>query len=104
MHFDENSIMNGDIDRLERARRRLLLRQSDVAAALGITQGHYCKVVARVVPLTDRLGEKIASWLDAYDSGAVGPPVDDGRIAALAASIQAQCAELLALTSARTVS
>jgi len=52
--------------------RRRGLGQSDVAAALGVTQGHLSKVIAGRVPVSDRLDREIRSFLSSLDREPIG--------------------------------
>lgn len=88
------------ISHVENVRRQLRKRQAEVARALGITQGHYSKVVSRRTPAGIDLSTRMATWAEAHDPTRDLPPEDvSARMAALANSIQAQCAELLTLAS-----
>ena len=90
------------IDRAEAIRQRLGMRQIEAAKILGVTQGHYSKVVNRRTPLAPDLSERLSAWVES-NSSPEEAQVDTltHRIAALADSIQRQCAELLQLTAAR---
>jgi transcriptional regulator with XRE-family HTH domain len=81
---------------IESARRRLGKSQSQIAAALKITQGHYSKVVKGQAPLSPALAGRIDEWLE----GNMQPVVLDAgahRMRELAASIRMQCIELMHL-------
>ena len=90
------------IERAEAVRLRLGLRQSDVANAIGVTQGHYSKLVNRRTPLAHGLAKRLDAWVDS-NSAPDEAQADTltHRIAALADSIQRQCTELLQLTALR---
>ena len=92
--------MSDLIGRLEATRRRLAIRQADLASALEVTQGHYSKVVRARTPLTEALSKRISRWIEINDpSGAQDQGGIAQRMAHLAASIQEQCAELLRLST-----
>lgn len=89
--------MTDMINSLEHTRRQLGLAQSDLAKILGVTQGHYSKVVRRKVPLSSKLEDSMRVWLDA---NGVAKEVEGGselRMRELAASIRTQCIELMQL-------
>jgi transcriptional regulator with XRE-family HTH domain len=89
--------MTDRINSLEHARRQLGLGQADLAKILGMTQGHYSKVVRRKVPLSSKLEDSMRVWLDA---NGVANNVEGGselRMRELAASIRTQCIELMQL-------
>lgn len=81
---------------LEAARRDAGLTQSAVARDLGMTQGHYSKVVRGIAPLPLRLGGRIEEWLAMRGVSADAVPASD-RARVLAASIRRQCLELMRL-------
>ena len=87
------------LDRLEGARRRLRLRQVELATALGATQGHYSKVARRRTPPGPALAEKIDRWLASHDAeGGPDETIDVmDKVTLLAESIRNRCAELLVL-------
>ena len=92
--------MSDLIQRTEAVRRRLGLRQAEVATALGVTQGHYSKVANARTPLAKDLAERMSNWVDANISDDFGEPgLISDRMAALVASIQRQCSELLHLSA-----
>lgn len=79
---------------VEAARRRLGKSQAEVATALGITQGHYSKVVKGRVPLSPSLEGRMKKWLEE----GMQPLVVDAsahRMRELAVSIRMQCTELM---------
>lgn len=89
------------IAQLEPLRRRLRLTQIAFASQLGVTQGHYSKVVRGIIPPGQRLSASIAQLLSESDQA--GSETSDelaARISALAASIQRQCIELMHLAEA----
>lgn len=72
------------------------LSQAAVARALGVTQGHYSKVVSNRAPLTERLKEHMESWL--VKQGATGSGSEATlRMQQLASSIRRECMELMHL-------
>lgn len=82
----------------EEARRRDRLSQKEIADLLEITQGHYSKVIRGLVPLSTTLDGSMKAWLESK-----GHPVTvdakSVRMRKLAASIQAQCIELMHLAN-----
>lgn len=81
---------------VEVARRRLGRSQAELAAALGITQGHYSKVVKGRVPLSPALEGRMKEWLE---EGMQPLVVDSSahRMRELLASIRMQCTEFMHL-------
>jgi transcriptional regulator with XRE-family HTH domain len=91
------------IEQAEAVRRRLGLRQVEVAAALGVTQGHYSKIANARAPLPRGLADKMSNWVGAnLPDGLEAREMLPDRMAMLAASIQRQCLELVQL-SARAI-
>lgn len=58
MESAENEI----IEEIERKRRSAGCTQAQVAAACGMTQGHYSKVVSRTATLTAEAAEAFKNW------------------------------------------
>lgn len=85
-------------ERVEQARLRVRLSQAQLSRTLGITQGHYSKVMSGKVPFTDDLHEKMEAWLETQQEHVVGPQVAR-RMQELAASIRQECMELMRLAS-----
>lgn len=79
---------------VEAARRRLGRSQAELAAALGITQGHYSKVMKGRVPLSPALEARMKEWLEEGKQPLV---VDSSahRMRELAVSIRMQLTELM---------
>jgi transcriptional regulator with XRE-family HTH domain len=75
--------------------------QDQVARALGVSQGHYSKVITARVPLTDKLKARMEAWLAAHGTPVTG---DDAsrRMHELAASIRRECMELMHLVGRAT--
>lgn len=88
--------MTDSIQAADVARRRLRLRQGEVARELGITQGHYSKVLNRHAPLTHKLDQRIMEWLSSRAQPTDGDAAS-ARMRDLAASIRGQCIELMHL-------
>jgi transcriptional regulator with XRE-family HTH domain len=90
--------MTDVLESIERVRHARRLSQKAIADALGVTQGHYSKAVRGLVPLSVKLEVQIQAWIER--NGRM--PGEDDRVARrmgeLAASIQAQCMELMHLT------
>jgi transcriptional regulator with XRE-family HTH domain len=88
--------MSNLIARLEQARVAARMSQQQLGTKLGVTQGHYSKVVTGRAPLSEGLRENIETWLKAQGT-------DDGasevtkRMQELAASIRRECGELMQL-------
>ena len=80
----------------ESARRRLGKSQSQIAEALGITQGHYSKVAKGKAALSPALEGQMNDWLE---KNAQPVLLDAGahRMRELASSIRMQCIELMHL-------
>lgn len=84
---------------IDTARKERRIRQSELADALKVTQGHYSKVVAGLVPLSSKLEERMRAWLAQVE--AVEIKSDRAhRVRQIAETIRAQCAELISLTTA----
>lgn len=82
--------------RLEDARAAARLSQAAMAKIIGVTQGHYSKVITGKVPLTEGLRDRMNAWLAAHPSpaGSADVPL---RMQELAASIRRECIELMHL-------
>ena len=86
---------------VEEARRQERLSQLEVAQSLGVTQGHYSKVVAGRVSLSPALAERMEQWL--VESGRQrGGNASTRRMRELATSIRSQCMELMHLATRTT--
>jgi len=81
------------VDEARRARR---MSQAEIAKALGITQGHFSKVLTKSVPLSAKLKVRMEVWLSDGDHAAIGD-VASRRISELAMSIRRECMELMHL-------
>ena len=81
---------------VEEVRRSRRMPQVEVARALEITQGHYSKVVTLRATLSNRLAERMESWLVASGQAPLGGDATL-RIQQLAASIRQECMELMHL-------
>lgn len=99
MHFHnvhDGWIMSDLLLDLEKVRFRARLSQEQIARALGVTQGHYSKLITGKVPLRAHLQGRIEAWLERQGSArGASEPVD--RINELASSIRRQCIELMHL-------
>lgn len=84
--------------RLELNRRMRRLSQAQMADLLGVSQGHYSKVISGAVPLSKKFSEKVERQLDNDKM-----PTRDAAIALrmqeLSASIRKNCIELMHLTA-----
>lgn len=76
------------------------LSQKAVAAALGISQPHYSKVVGGLVALTDSLGHAMHAWLTADPTAELLPRSRDDPIRDLARSISRDLRKLGELLAA----
>lgn len=81
---------------VEAARRTGRVKQAELAGALGITQGHYSKVLAGKVNLSGKLETKMSEWLTAGEHPVSGD-AKSKRIRELTVSIRNQCVELMQL-------
>ncbi|WP_445682726.1 helix-turn-helix domain-containing protein [Radicibacter daui] len=61
------------INELEAARQARRISQAEVAGDLGISQGHYSKIVARNVTLTRKMSLRMSDWLGRHDGHASDP-------------------------------
>ena len=82
--------------RVEAARMASRLSQSQLARRLGVTQGHYSKVVTAKVPLSEGLRLRMEDWLGAQEDGAARSDARH-RMHELAVSIRRECMELMQL-------
>lgn len=83
---------------LERARSQRRISQTDLAEALGVTQGHYSKVARGLAPLSGKMAKRVDAWLAVHGGPAEGDDAAALRMRALAISIRAQCMELMHLS------
>jgi hypothetical protein len=78
--------MTSDLIAKTEARRRLLrLSQQDLAQQLDMTQGHYSKLVRRLVPLAPSAEGKLKDWLEQSHNGAHRKGDETERLAGLIA-------------------
>jgi transcriptional regulator with XRE-family HTH domain len=82
--------------RLEQARLAARMSQQQIAQKLGVSQGHYSKVVTARVPLGDVLRENVEAWLKTQIGDGTASDATK-RMHELAASIRRECAELMQL-------
>jgi transcriptional regulator with XRE-family HTH domain len=82
--------------RVEAARLASRLSQAQLAGLLGVTQGHYSKVVTAKVPLSEALRLRMQDWLGAQGDGTARSDARH-RMQELAASIRRECMELMHL-------
>lgn len=82
---------------VEAMRLKLRLSQLQLGAELGISQAHYSKVRSGLVPLSDKLKQRMDDWLAKHERTAPAPHTAY-RMQALAASIRRQCMELMHLS------
>jgi transcriptional regulator with XRE-family HTH domain len=75
--------------------------QQQVARALGVTQGHYSKVITSKTPLSDKLKVRMEAWL-AERGTIVAGDAASRRMHELAASIRRECMELMHLVGRAT--
>lgn len=81
---------------VERRRVGAKLTQAALAASLGVTQGHYSKVVGEIVPLSPGLAERMGEWLETARPERRDLE-DHQEISALARSIQSDARRLAQL-------
>lgn len=86
----------GSVISIESARRRVGKSQTQIAAQLGVTQGHYSKVVKGRVPLSPALASRMTEWLES-NRQLVTADAGAHRMRELATSICLQCIELMHL-------
>jgi transcriptional regulator with XRE-family HTH domain len=95
-HARTDLTMSDLLATIEAARFRGRLSQSEVARVLGVTQGHYSKVIMRRVPLTAGLCERMEAWLERQEAPLELNPAAE-RIHELVSSIRRECIELMHL-------
>lgn len=82
--YAQSSIMTSDLIAKTEARRRLLhLSQQRLAGQLGMTQGHYSKLVRRQVPLAPAAEAKLKDWLEQSRNGSHRKDEETERLAGL---------------------
>jgi hypothetical protein len=91
------------ISALENARLAKRLTQAEMAVALEMTQGHYSKVIRRLVPLSSKLEARADAWLAEHGRPANSDDASVHRARQLLVSIRAQCMELMHLADQLTV-
>jgi transcriptional regulator with XRE-family HTH domain len=63
--YVQTNLMASDLIAKTEARRRLMrLSQQELARDLGITQGHYSKLVRGHVPLASKAEVRLSAWLE----------------------------------------
>lgn len=83
---------------VEEVRAAERLSQAQIARILGVTQGHYSKVVTGRAPLTEKLRARMDDWLRTRGLVASTEAHVALRMQELAASIRRECIELMHLT------
>lgn len=78
---------------LEMRRLERRMSQSELAAILGITQGHYSKISSGKLKLSKRLRASAEQWLGSFSSTYEGS--DSERLKQLLGIIDASCAEAM---------
>lgn len=86
------------ISALEKIRRVERLKQEELARSLGISQGHFSKVLSGKAPLSGKLEAQISTWLQQQGHSSDGD-AKSHRIRELTNSIRQQCMELMHLTT-----
>ncbi len=82
-----------DVERIRLAARIL---QAEISLILGVTQGHYSKVINGKAELSTKLQERMQDWISTRDE--VGSETTTARrMKHLAVSIRQQCMELMHL-------
>ncbi|MYA86853.1 MAG: helix-turn-helix transcriptional regulator [Boseongicola sp. SB0662_bin_57] len=56
----------------ENLRRSERMSQAEVAREMGISQGHYSKVVAKRVPLAPKMATRVTVWLQQRETTSAG--------------------------------
>ena len=88
--------MSNLMARVEQARLAARMSQQQLAEKLGVSQGHYSKVVTAKVPIGDTMRESAETWLNAQGLEGTASDVTK-RMQELAASIRRECTELMQL-------
>jgi transcriptional regulator with XRE-family HTH domain len=83
--------MSDLIAEVENVRQSARMSQAEVAHQMGVSQGHYSKVVANRVPLAPKMAAKMIAWLEQSESTA----------ASIDREILEKCMELMHLLRAR---
>jgi transcriptional regulator with XRE-family HTH domain len=73
------------------------LSQKELADALGVTQGHYSKVVRGAATLSPKLEQRMLHWLTENGQSVADDDATALRMRELAASIRNLCTELMRL-------
>ncbi|WP_121904509.1 helix-turn-helix transcriptional regulator [Sphingomonas sp. PP-CE-3A-406] len=84
------------IHEIERIRLAARISQAEISLALGVTQGHYSKVINGKAELSSKLQERMQAWIGAQDN-AGHETTTARRMRQLAVSIRQQCMELMHL-------
>ena len=84
------------IHEIERIRLAARISQAEISLTLGVTQGHYSKVINGKVELSLKLQERMQEWITSQaDTGQ--ETATARRMKQLAVSIRQQCMELMHL-------
>ncbi len=84
------------IHEIERIRLAARISQAEISLTLGVTQGHYSKVINGKAELSSKLQERMQAWISAQ--GDAGHETTTARrMKQLAVSIRQQCMELMHL-------
>ncbi|WP_341711518.1 helix-turn-helix transcriptional regulator [Erythrobacter sp.] len=84
------------IHEIERIRLAARISQAEVSMILGVTQGHYSKVINGKVELSLKLKERMQEWINSQ-ADTVHETATARRMKQLAVSIRQQCMELMHL-------
>lgn len=84
------------IHEIERIRLAARISQAEISLTLGVTQGHYSKVINGKAELSSKLRERMQTWISVQDD-AGQETTTTRRMKQLAVSIRQQCMELMHL-------
>jgi transcriptional regulator with XRE-family HTH domain len=84
------------IHEIERIRLAARISQAEISLTLGVTQGHYSKVINGKAELSSKLQERMEAWISGHEDGGQDS-LTSRRMKQLAASIRQQCMELMHL-------
>lgn len=97
MHFVATA--NAIVSAAEAARKTAGLTQARMAIAVGMTQGHYSKLVAGKVPAGRKALDALSAWLEREGAPAANPQSRQLEMKRLADEIAMQCMKLARLAA-----
>lgn len=97
MHFSASA--SELMSEAERQRRAAGLTQAAVATVLGMTQGHYSKLISGKVEPGPKAVASARRWLEGKPSVPPSPDAREAEIRRIAAEIAMQCIRLTELTA-----